>query len=687
MAVSAKPAEKLSLASLVFSVVVFVTTLLVGRWSGFFGVFAAGWLVLSAALIWCLLTVQFHQRSLAEQERLDMGRLAESKKASAIFEGKREHTALFAVAQQRLGLLEKWFLPSFSGVIAVYQLGIGLYLLKVVSALGDIETQEPLLCAIIMTTIAFLSFLLSRYAIGMAGQDQWKPLRAGGSMLLGVAILSFSLALGLALVHFGIPIAVSVINFVIPVLLIVLGVETALNAVLDIYRPRLKLRYGRSAFDSRLLGIISEPREIFRTAAEAIDYQFGFKVSQTWLYKLLEKAIIPLIFFGVVTLYLLSSIVVVGPNEEAVIEHFGNPLSESGQIRVVGPGLVGKWPWPFDKVYKYPTKMVSELSIGFVPEIDPKTGYHRRQPTLWGQAHYQHEDNFLIATRQVGSGSGDVAVPVGLMVAAVPVQYRVKDLYSFIYNNKEPEKLLECICYRELTNVAASAVVEVDSEADMQKSLLSMGRAAARRILQERIQIAADRVGLGVEIVFIGLRGIHPPVEVAKDFQEFVGAVQKKQALILAAQAQHNRVLSSLAGSVERAEQLYKLLQKYQSARQNAQPAEMEKFDDSLDTAFSLASGDIFTTLREARSYAFEKATLANATGQRFIDQLKAYRAGRRIYQQLERLVVLEQALQNVRKYIVVADKDDTEVFIVDVQEKLAPSLYEIGGFEETSRK
>lgn len=66
---------------------------------------------------------------------------------------------------------------------------------------------------------------------------------------------------------------------------------------------------------------------------------------------------------------------------------------------------------------------------------------------------------------------------------------------------------------------------------------------------------------------------------------------------------------------------------------------------------------------------------------------MKAYRAGRRIYQQLERLVVLEQALQNVRKYIVVADKDDTEVFIVDVQEKLAPSLYEIGGFEETSRK
>ncbi len=687
MAVSAKPAEKLSLASLIFSIIVFIAALLIGRWSGFFAVFAAGWLVLSAMLIWCLLTVQFHQRSLAEQERLDMGQLAESKKASAIFEGKQEHTALFAVAQQRLQLLEKWFLPIFSGVIAVYQLGIGLYLLKVAAALGDVETQQPLLCAIAMTTVAFLSFLLCRYAIGMSAQDHWKPLRAGGSMLLGVAILSFSLAVALSLVYFGIPIAVNVINFVIPVLLIVLGAETALNAVLDIYRPRLKLQYARSAFDSRLLGIISEPKQIFRTAADAIDYQFGFKVSQTWFYKLLEKAIIPLLLFGAVSLYLLSSIVVIAPNEQAVIEHFGNPLNESGQARVVGPGLVLKWPWPFDAAYKYPTKMVSELSVGFVPEIDPRTGYQRRQPTLWGQAHYKHEYNLLVATRQPFTGSSDAAVPVGLVVAAVPVQYRVKDLYSFIYNNRESEKLLECICYRELTNFAASAVVEVDSEADMQKSLFSLGRASARRILHERIQAAADRAGLGVEIVFIGVRGIHPPPEVAADYQQVIAAVQKKQTLILNAQAQRNSLLSSLAGSVERVDQLYALLQNYQNARQKAQPAEMEKLDDSLDKAFSRASGDIFTTMRDARSYAFEKATLANATGQRFVHQLKAYRAAGRIYQQLQRLTVLEQALQNVRKYVVVADEDDTQVFIVDVQEKATPSLYEIGGFQETSEK
>ena len=132
--------------------------------------------------------------------------------------------------------------------------------------------------------------------------------------MLSVAVICFLLAIALALVYlFDIIIFVKVLSRLIPVLLIVLGVETVLNLILDIYRPRLKGLYSRSAFDSRLLGVINEPGGILRSAADAIDYQFGFKVSQTWFYKLLEQAIVPLILFAGVTLYLLSCIVIVGP--------------------------------------------------------------------------------------------------------------------------------------------------------------------------------------------------------------------------------------------------------------------------------------------------------------------------------------------------------------------------------------
>jgi membrane protease subunit HflK len=687
MTISSKRAEYVALASLILSVLSFGIAFFVGRWSGFAPLSAASWLILSAALIWLVLVIQFHQRALAEQEKLDISQLSKDERASTIFQAKGERATMFAIAQRRLEILEKWFIPIFSAAIAAYQIAIGLHLLNAIMTPAEQETQQPLVCAICMTAIAFVSFLISRYATGMSAQPQWKPLRAGGSILLAIAILCFILAISLALAQFKILTAVSVIGFVIPILLLVLGVETALNIVLDIYRPRLKDQYSRSAFDSRLLGIINEPGGIFRTVASTIDYQFGFKVSQTWFYKLLEKAIAPLVLFAAVTLYLLSCIVVVAPNEQAIIEHFGNPMKDADTVRIIGPGLAFKRPWPIDIAYKYPTKKIMQLSIGFVPKLDPKTGEPQPQPLLWGEAHYEQEHLLLIASEQTGEKVTAGAVPVSLLIAAVPVQYRIKDLYSFIYNHSEPEKLLESICYRELTRFAASAKVEVDDSTDMDKSLLGAGRAEAKRILTENIQTAADQAGLGVEIVFLGLQGIHPPPEVAPDYQKVVGAVQKKQAAILNAQAQRNRELSALAGSVTDADNLYVLAAEYQAAKEQNDTEKIRTLGENLDQAFTHSKGDIFKTLRQAQSYAFEKATLAQATGRRFDDQLKAYNAAKEIYKRQQRLAVFEEALENVRKYVVVADPNDYQIFEIDLQEKLTPSLYDLTGYQESSKK
>jgi len=688
MTVSSKRPVHVALVSLILSILFFGITFFLGRWSGFFAVSAVSWLILSVAFIWFVLCLQFYQRSLAEQEKLDAGQLVRDEKTSAIFQARSERATLLSVAQRRLEIFEKWFIPIFSALIAAYQISIGLYLLNTVGAAAENELKQPLLCGICMTAIAFMSFLISRYATGMSGQPEWKPLKAGGSSLLGVAVLCFALAVILALVYlFNFLAPVNIIAMVIPALLVVLGAETALNLIMDIYRPRLKGRYSRSAFDSRLLGAINEPGGILRSLADAIDYQFGFKASQTWFYKLLEQAIVPLVLFGAITLYLLSCVVVVAPDEQAIIEHFGNPVNKAGDVRLLGSGLALKWPWPIDIAYKYPTKMISEISIGFVPKVDPKTGEVEHKPLLWGEAHYEKEYQLLVASQQSGTGSLAGTVPVSLVIAAVPVQYRIKDLHSFIYKHNEPEKLLESICYRELTRFAASAKIESNDETDIDQSLLGIGRTEAGKILTERIQKAADEEGLGVEIVFLGLQGVHPPTEVAAAYQKVISAVQQKQSLILQAQTERNMILSTLVGSVEKADELYRLALKYRQSEDVNTPEEIEKLGEQLDIAFEEAKGVIFKTLRESQRYAFEKETLAKGTGQRFAGQLKAYRAAPEIYVHEQRLAMLEEALDGVRKYVIVADQNDTQVTIIDLQENPAPSIYETGVFEESSEK
>jgi hypothetical protein len=169
---------------------------------------------------------------------------------------------------------------------------------------------------------------------------------------------------------------------------------------------------------------------------------------------------------------------------------------------------------------------------------------------------------------------------------------------------------------------------------------------------------------------------------VAKDFQAVIGAVQKKQAAVLLAIAERDRLFTINVGSVKQAEALYNLADKYMQAEQGGNRQQADKIKIELDNAFSQASGELFAKLRQAKSYSYEKATLAQATGKRFSQQLQAYKSSKQIYTHELKMNMLEEALEKIRKYIVVA-QGDTQVMIIDLQEKLMPSLYDIKPEEE----
>ena len=661
MKISPKRAEYLSITGLVLGLVFFVILFSIGRWSGSFAATASSWQVLCSVLVWFALLLQFHQRSLAEREKLDLAQLARTGDEHTIFEAEQEQKGLFAVAQRRLGLFEKWFLPIFALLIAVYLTGVGMLLLQG-SGVAEL-VRQPLVISVYMAAIAFVSFLMSRYATGMSSEEEWKPLRAGGGFLAVNAVLCFALAVGFALAQFKSMVVLEVMDVVIPLVMVVLGVEIALNVLLDLYRPRIAGRYRRAAFDSRLLSLVNEPGAILQTAASAIDYQFGFKVSQTWFYKLLAKAILPLALFSIVTIYLLSCIVVVQADEEAIIEHFGKPLNDG---RPVGAGLKLKWPWPIDKVYTYPTKRIQQINVGFTVEDESKV---TRSPLLWNVPHYKEEYNLLVANKAAATTQRG-GVPFSIIIAAVPVQFRVKDLHAFLYNysnrsdDGEPTavSVLEGICYRELAKYAASSNSTQHEGVFFEGlSILGADRDAAAEALKERIQTKADEAKLGVEIVFVGMQ-VHPPKEVAPAYEDVVGAVLDKRVAMLDAIAERNEKLGSLAGSVPAAEELGGLVRAAQAGGR-ANTAE-------LDKAFSEAGGEIFAQLSDARSDAYEKATIAKATGERFQSQVQAYRAAPEIYKRELRLSTLEELAPLLRKYVIVTDPDDKRVTIIDVSEK-----------------
>jgi membrane protease subunit HflK len=671
MAVSSKKAQHTALLAFCLSLVFFVAAFLLGAIWGIRAVYLLSWQILSGAMVWGILVVQFYTRAKAEQEKLDMARMSKSLRQETIFSGGADRTSLFEQAQKQQVFFEKWLLPIFSIITALVEIALGIMLYRNVTGIIEWKFQNPLLSAVLIVIVSFTSFLISRYATGMSAQALWRPLRAGGSYFLTTAFLGFFAAVSLALAQFKYPFGLAILEYSIPWLLIVLGCEILLNTVLDIYRPRVAGQYAVGPIDSRLLGLINEPGGLFHTIAGAIDYQFGFQVSQTWFYKLLEKAILPLILLTVLILYLMTGIVIVGPGQRGVIEHLGNPDPQHGG-RQVDSGLTFKWPWPFDKVYLYPTDLIQKVDVGFVEDRE-KT----ENNLLWGKEHYSQEYDLIVASGSVFSGSKEDTVPVGIIRANVSVLYRIKDVQAYLYHHMDAQKTLEAICYRELTKFGTSATIETD-ENTIETSLLGKGRLEASRTLQHAIQKVADEKGLGVEIMQCGLQGIHPPPKVAQNYQDVIASIQTRQASVLSAIAERNKTLTELAGSIDQVDALYAIVGDYSRVKDTLSPQQDAQMREKIASLLQDAKGQVFKAVCQARADAFEKAILAEATGERFAGQLKAYQANPTIYKRMERLRMLEESLQKIRKYVIVADTKDRQVYIVDLQEKLTPSLYDM---------
>ncbi|MHC4857568.1 MAG: SPFH domain-containing protein [Planctomycetota bacterium] len=455
MNLSPRKAKTVSVIAFVLSLFFFIFTLVLGAFSATLSMYLLSWQILAGVLVWGVLIAQFYQRTLAEQEKLDAGQLSKAADEGTIFSGGADRMAMMAVAQKRLVFLEKWVVPVSAVLIGIYQVVMGLLLFQGKVLKDTPEWSNPknlLLSAVLMATVSFIAFLFSRYTTGMSAETAWKPLRAGGSYLLATALLGFALAISLALAQFKHSQGLAVLGYVIPLLLMLLGVEVVLNAILDVYRPRVAGQYSRAAFDSRILGMFNEPGGILHTVSHTIDYQFGFQVSQTWFYKLLEKAIFPLILFALLILYLMSSFVVIGPGQAGVVERYGVP------VRDLEPGLHLKCPWPIEIVYVHPVDQIQRFSIGYKEgEADKE-----KKAFLWGEKHYEEEYNLLVAV-QTDSSSDDIgAAPVSIVQASVPVLFRISDVRKYIYNHRDSRELLEAICYRELTRYAASAKIEPD---------------------------------------------------------------------------------------------------------------------------------------------------------------------------------------------------------------------------------
>jgi regulator of protease activity HflC (stomatin/prohibitin superfamily) len=610
--------QKNVLVNLVAAVMIFIAAFVVTCYvNSLAGQAASVFLGLGALVAFA----SWFQMRLEENERLEkleVDELARAKGESALFEAKESE--VFPARRSR-ELFEKFFVPGFAVLLFILEAG-GAWLLWRWSGKATVgmvpERAMPSLA--FFAIFALLLFLLGRFSVTIARLENHRLLRPGASFLLAGAFVCFFTAMGLAGAKIGFPRTDFWVARALCVVLGLMAVEILLTLLLEIYRPRLKGRVARPLYDGRVVGLLAQPESLFTTAAQALDYQFGFKVSETWFFQLLEKNLPVLLLAQFAVLLLSTCVVFIDPGEQAVLERFGRLVPGA-----LNPGAHLKWPWPIDKTYRYRTDQIQTFDVGFTPDAESQ----KLKTILWSVAHTK-ENNFLVGnrppatvkSRNAETNDSFIASSVGLIDVSIPVQFQITNVFDWAYNNADPTNLLQDLAARETVRYLAGADLN---------SVLSRARLDMAEKLRQRIQDDANEHHLGAKIIFVGVQDIHPPVAIAGDYEKVVAAGQQMIATT------NNAVA------------------------------------DAIHTN-ALSGAVAFTDVAQAEANQRQLVLSTFARAGLFTNQIAAYDAAPAVYRQRAYFEMFPAATANARKYIVLASHT-RDVLVFDLEDKIREDL------------
>ena len=665
-------AALVSLLGLVVQVVLTILLFVYGKLAGDHAAGSSVWLVGSGIVVWAVLLLVFDQQRRERLEAIEAEQLSSSSVAASAFEATSDD---MRVAARRLATIQKFVVPLSGLLVAAILITGGLLRLNAWRAIDDPirslpEATGPSLS--IGFGIAIVMFVFARFVSGMGTLKPWTNLRAGAAVSVAASIVGLLIGaasfVDMALSQDWLSQAVP---YVIPIIMIVLGAETVLNLLLDLYRPRSPGEDPRPAFDSRLLGLIAAPDRIAESVGEAVNYQFGVDISSSWFYQLLVRRFVVLAGLGLLIAWLLTGLVVVGPHQRGLVLTWGNvskpivSFGERGEGGDVGPGMHVKFPWPIS-TFEIPT--VETFSRGERTIRDATAGVRVLQlassppedlfePVLWTESHTAQELLYVVQAggndRIVGMGSaGGRAGTLSLVVAEVPVQYVVHDfvLFDQFAGPGQRERLLTAIGRRVVTQFLSEMTID---------QALATARTTMPAALRARLEAAYAELnngkGAGIEIQFVGVNGVHPPVKVAPNFERTVIARQNRESTIETGMREKTRLLTEVAGSVGLADQIAQKLTEIDGVRGSGTPEETE-LEIQVQRLLEQAGGRAGEMLLGAGSQRWARHMSERGRAALLRGQDTAYRASPALFRSKRYFEAMLGSMEQARVYLTPAD-------------------------------
>jgi regulator of protease activity HflC (stomatin/prohibitin superfamily) len=237
----------------------------------------------------------------------------------------------------------------------------------------------------------------------------------------------------------------------------------------------------------------------------------------------------------------------------------------------------------------------------------------------------------------------------------VPVHYVVRDVKAFesLGPPAMRDPILRGAGQRELIRFLGTYSID---------QILGKERAGLAEKLRERVQGAFDRLntgadgqgGAGVEVVFVGLNGAHPPRETASSFERVVQAEQNRQSKVETARAEAIERLTRSVGSVDRARTIASELMELERLRESkAAPAQIAEKEFAIQRLLEQAGGEAAAILASASAERWTRHMAARGRAAAFTGLVESDRAAPLVFRSALYFDAMKEAMSHARVFIV----------------------------------
>jgi P-type Cu+ transporter len=312
----------------------------------------------------------------------------------------------------------------------------------------------------------------------------------------------------------------------------------------------------------------------------------------TWIYALLPRwrMIGQLLVCGVALVWLMSQLVLLRSDEQALVSRFGRHHA------TLDSGWHWRWPWPFESVTRLRPEELRSVSLGYrttgpvsrSTEVIEWTDDHARA----GYSPQPAESLFLTAD--------EVLVEV-----TAAVQYRIADARAFVYRGGgRVDDVLRTQLEGTLRDLASAAPLD---------DWLTERRRELEQQARETLQQTLDRLQIGVTVVDVQLLDVHPPRPVVEAYRAVADALEEQELLRNQAAARATRTILGAIG-----EPAWDRWQALEPDAEGLSPAVWQALLSPQPDGSSLLAGSAAETLATAAVSAKEQREQARSRSQRW---------------------------------------------------------------------